>query len=140
MSSPSSGLTPLLIPRLLFQRDPRNPAHVSAALEIIAEIGEVYATDRTIEELTKAGVSLRSKKIKRQRKRSPKMDAMIGGFFFLDRGLLFPDNLICTCSECRAALQIRPHSAQRTKLCAFCATDKVLKSYWAEQSASDDTH
>lgn len=87
-------------------------------------------TDRTASELARLGFKPFFKS--RQLKRVGKHDAVIGGFFWLEQGLHFPDGVLVTCSVCKAALQIRPETNTKApKLCVFCAVDKNLQDYWA---------
>jgi hypothetical protein len=123
------------IPRILVNRDPRNRAHIDAALELLGNLGHLFATARTFTELAEAGVT-RPKNAKVW-KRGRKYDAVIGGFFFLDRELIYPDNVILMCADCGATLEIRPQSNTNvTKLCVFCGVDRLLKLHW-ESAAGD---
>jgi|SRR5882672_4022845 len=109
----------------LLDRDPRDGRHVRAAMRMIASLSdESYVTERTMTELRQAGV----RKIPGMRVGTPKhADALIGGFFFLEAGKLFPDNVLVSCQRCRAALQIRPHANRKLRtLCCFCALDEML--------------
>lgn len=121
------------IPRVWLERDPRDPRHVSAAMRLIAQINESYATPRTLAELQTLGIS---PNIEGMRVGQPdKVDAVICGFFFLDVGKLFPDNILVTCGGCRTALQIRPHTYLKArKLCCFCVVDEVLADYHAKSN------
>jgi hypothetical protein len=119
-------------PRHLVDRDPHNPMHIGAALRLIETLAEkIYATKRTVAELRQLGIDLKTA----EPPNGP-VDAIIGAFFFLDRGLLFADNLLVTCAVCRAPLQVRPHSVSVSArmLCCFCAVDASLADYWDGKS------
>lgn len=120
------------VPKVWLDRDPRNQRHVRAAMELFAELDQdTFTTKRTVDELAELGIKL-GKNIK-IKKRIPCESDVIGGFFFLDTGLFYPDNVMVTCSTCHAALQIRPRTNVRgRKLCCFCALDEALKEYWAK--------
>ena len=118
------------VPKLWLDRDPRNNDHIVAAMRLITTLTDSYATERTVKELAAAGIAL-PKGIKKW-KRLQKHDAVIGSFFRLERGLLFADNVILTCADCRTPVEIRPSSnVGSTVLCCFCTVDRVLKDYWA---------
>jgi len=118
-----------IIPRVWLERDPRNPRHIAAALRLIMRLSpESFMTRRTSAELRALGISPKMRVA-----RPSNMDAVIGGFFFLDVGKIFPDNVLVTCAKCRTALQIRPHANFKVpKLCCFCAVDAMLTDYHAK--------
>ena len=121
------------IPKLWLDRDRHNNDHIADAMQLITRLVESYATARTIEDLAAFGIALpkRIKKLKRPQQRD---SVTIGSFFHLERGLLFPDNVILTCADCRTPVEIRPHSnVGSTVLCCFCTVDRALKDYWAAQ-------
>ena len=121
------------IPRLLLNRDPRNEAHLQAVRDLFETIGHFSATQRTIDELALLGLRP-FKKTKVWKKRLGKHDAVVGAFFFLDRGVHYPDNVIATCRDCKAPLQLRPETAasRAPKLCLFCTADELLKEHWSK--------
>jgi hypothetical protein len=120
------------IPRLITNRDPRKQVHIREAFGILEELGGLHATERTVKELRRLNIKLPKKT--KVWKRIGKHDVVIGGFFFLDHGLHFPDNVLITCSVCRAALQIRPQTnTAAEKLCVFCAVDRRLQEYWTDR-------
>ena len=122
-------MKPQDVPKLWLDRDPRNHYHIGAAMKLITELSDSYATDRTIQELAAVGITV-PKRIKKWKKLG-KHDCVIGAFFHLERGLLFPDNVILTCADCRVPVEIRPYSNVGSKvLCCFCTVDHVLKDYW----------
>ena len=122
--------SPHSVPKLWLDRDPHNADHINAAFQLITTLSDSYVTEHTAKELNAAGVAV-PKGVKKW-KRLRKHDAMIGAFFYLERGLLFPDNIICTCADCRIPIEIRPHSnVGSTVLCCFCTVDRVIKGYWA---------
>lgn len=124
--------TPVDVPKVWLDRDPRNRDHLKAAYELVARLSEIYATEKTFKELAGFDIPKNVKKLKRH----PKVHVVIGGFFHLDEGLQVAENVICTCADCRAPMQIRPHSnTGNTVLCCFCYADRVLKEYWAKQAA-----
>ena len=115
------------LPLIWLDRDPRNPKHVAGALRMIFSLGgpEMYATERTRDELREVGLKVHGLRIGNPKQ----VDVLIGGFFFLEDGLLYPDNILVTCATCRTALQVRPHSTRKARvLCCFCCLDEVLKS------------
>jgi hypothetical protein len=117
-------------------RDPRNSDHIRAAIQLISDISENYATERTFTELAAFGIAL-PKGIKKWKKVKPH-DAMIGAFFHLDRGLIFPDNVILTCADCHIPVEIRPHSNVGSRvMCCFCTVDQALRQYWEEHASRD---
>lgn len=123
---------PTDVPKVWLERNARNQEHLRAALRVLSELSDVYATERTLQEMAGYEVPKGIKKMKRH----PKGHVIIGGFFYLETGLRMDDNVICTCADCRTPLQIRPHNnAGGTVLCCFCAVDRAIKEHWAKQEA-----
>ena len=125
------------IPRRLERRDPNRPEDRFEALRIIQEIAGIRVLASTRDELAAVGVPLpRAVKVT---KRLRADDWAIGVPFSLERGLIVSDNVILTCSECRGAIQYRPHLAHASKrhLCVFCAADKLLQAYWKGRSTAE---
>lgn len=123
---------PTDVPKIWLDRDSRNKEHISAALKLIAALSDVYATERTFQELADYDLPKNIKKLRRH----PKGHVVIGGFFRLEQGLRFDDDVICTCTDCRTPLEIRPqNNTGNTVLCCFCTVDRVLKEHWAKQAA-----
>jgi Fe2+ or Zn2+ uptake regulation protein len=107
----------------LLGRDAKNPWHVRRALEILTESGSVRITEEVRKDVHAEGLVIdkRMKTIK-----NPKKLPVIGQFFFLEEGPMFPDNVMVKCDDCGKVLQIRPHSQRsRVRLCCFCAVDRA---------------
>ena len=117
-----------MLPPKILNRDPRSRRDRAEAFRIITECtGSVNVTSKTHEEIGSLA------------REHPKMvvnddvkDAIgIAHFFFVDEGLMFRDNRISKCADCRIPLQFRPHFVNvPTLLCCFCAGDRLLKEYW----------
>lgn len=113
-------------PKRILLRDPRNFEHRAEVYRVIQQYGGVHVTRRTRREIEPIA------------HRFPKMtvsDDMthavgVAHFFFPDEGLMFPDNRISKCADCRIALQCRPHFVVPVILCCFCAGDRLLQEYW----------
>jgi hypothetical protein len=109
----------------LKDRDPRNPAHRFAALKILRQHAPVRVTPETAAALGRAGIGVpRHITVSDQH---PRRTRLVGRHFFLEEGLLSPDNVIVTCAKCRIPLQIRPSGVTLKQIyCLFCAADAEL--------------
>lgn len=115
------------IPHRWTRRNPRKPDHVQAALALISELAGISVTEQTQKELSVFGLRAKAKLVKPEGE-----DTIIGSFFLLERGPMFPDNVLTKCNDCGAALEIRPHSSSiSTRMCCFCAVDRLLAAHWA---------
>lgn len=125
------------LPRALIGRDPRNQAHLVEALQILAKIqGGIVVTEQIERELRQFGVVLKKPKYV---KKSTDADAVVGGFFFLERDMHFPDGIISGCHDCGTPIEIRPHNAAvKMRLCAFCACNRALKEYWSQRRPTQE--
>jgi len=112
------------IPKLI-GRDPRNADHIQAALAMLTELSTAIVTQQSADEIARFGGTL-PKNVK-IRKKHGKHDLVVCTFFFLERGLLLPDNIIVKCADCHAALEVRPlNDTRAVKLCCFCAVDRLI--------------
>lgn len=121
----------------LIERDPRNRLHILRAMKLIMELQTVIVTERSQDEMGAilghdlAQCLLTDMDVEAT---VPEDSMMIGSFYFIDEGLLFADNVIVVCNDCRAPVHIRPESQMASLfLCIFCAADRVLKDYWENQ-------
>lgn len=123
------------LPRTLLNRNPKSQLDIATAIAIINEIGQAYIMQGTFNELDKMGLKNATVGMKVVKSKPKRPYVIIGGFYFFDEGLYFPDSLITSCVDCHIALQIRPRSSKGgEKLCCFCAVDRILKHYWQEQA------
>lgn len=109
----------------LKDRDPRNPAHVRAALDILQAHGKPRMTSEAAMILRAMGRSRLENIIISDVPR--KGERVVGSHFFIEHGLTFANNIIATCDGCRAPLEMRP-SGIKEKFCVFCAAEDVLQS------------
>jgi hypothetical protein len=110
-------------------RDRYNPADMMRAAKTVADFqGGLPVTAATRRDLEEAGVVLPPLLVHEVNASSDASsdDVVIGGFFYLDVGKTYPDNIIKRC-DCGTFIEIRPHNSHvRRALCLFCAEDFVL--------------
>lgn len=123
-------------PPKLVLRNPRDSQHIAAAHKIITTLAPITVTQKTEREIRSTLGAADAAQLMNGITITPRIPAgdtlIICSFFFLESGWMFADNVIVQCADCNAALQLRPEGlAAATKLCVFCAADRML----AEQHA-----
>lgn len=119
-------------PRKLVNRDPLNAAHRKQAFTIISALSKLHIRSATARELFQNGIMLTGVTI------SDEMNlGCIATHYHIEEGLMFPDNIIARCKDCRDAIQYRPHLVGMPKIiCCFCAADNILTEYWESEESS----
>jgi hypothetical protein len=125
----------------LKNRDPRNAAHLLAAMAIINGHASTRITSETAAVMRRLDPArIKNIPVSDARRQG---ESLIGGHYLLEQGLLLPDNHIVTCHSCNAALQIRPPNLGiKVVLCVFCGADEIgdappLKPAKARQQQRD---